>query len=145
MLLFKEQAASAMLFFLKNTLPDSLALYEYADILMKKLLSMIQVKWFSYNMFDFSIRGKVITFDFIIHRNVVTIIICSVHNLQLRPQYNSFTCVCNDITIAIAAALASFSAFFVKFWFELAIMTDNIFLLSAFRIKEVLSKEGLLC
>jgi len=32
-------------------------------------------------MFDFIIRGKVITFDFIIHRNVVIIIISAV-----RPQ-----------------------------------------------------------
>jgi hypothetical protein len=134
-----------MLNFLKNTLPDSLALYQNADIVMKKLLSMIQVKLFSYNMFDFIIRGKVITFDFIIHRNVVIIIIIAVYNLQLLPQYNSFTCCRHDITIAIAAALASFSTFFVRFWFERAIMTHNIFLLSAFRTKEVLSKEGLVC
>ncbi|GAU22441.1 hypothetical protein TSUD_123280 [Trifolium subterraneum] len=40
----KEQAASAMLFFLKNTIPDSLALFPNVDTLMNKLLSMIKVK-----------------------------------------------------------------------------------------------------
>ncbi|XP_045826344.1 importin-5-like [Trifolium pratense] len=40
----KEQVASAMLFFLKNTLPDSLALFPNVDTLMNKLLSMIKDK-----------------------------------------------------------------------------------------------------
>ncbi|XP_019434792.1 PREDICTED: importin-5-like [Lupinus angustifolius] len=40
----KEQAASAMLFFLKNTLPESLTLYKNTDTLMTKLLSLLQGK-----------------------------------------------------------------------------------------------------
>ncbi|CAI8583145.1 unnamed protein product [Vicia faba] len=40
----KEQAASAMLYFLKNTLPESLLLYQNADNLMNKMLSSIQDK-----------------------------------------------------------------------------------------------------
>lgn len=33
-----------MLFFLKNTLPESLALYKNMDIVIGKLLSLLQVK-----------------------------------------------------------------------------------------------------
>ncbi|XP_058752323.1 uncharacterized protein LOC131625485 [Vicia villosa] len=40
----KEQAASAMLYFLKNTLPESLSLYRNVDTLMNKMLSLIQDK-----------------------------------------------------------------------------------------------------
>ncbi|CAL0308950.1 unnamed protein product [Lupinus luteus] len=40
----KEQAASAMLFFLKNTLPESLTLYKNPDTVMTKLLSLLQGK-----------------------------------------------------------------------------------------------------
>ncbi|KAK7305662.1 hypothetical protein VNO77_43570 [Canavalia gladiata] len=40
----KEQAASAMLFFLKNTLPESLTLNKNVDIVMGKLLSLLQGK-----------------------------------------------------------------------------------------------------
>ncbi|KAK7290233.1 hypothetical protein RIF29_04507 [Crotalaria pallida] len=40
----KEQAASTMLFFLKNTLPESLTLYKNTDALMGKLLSFVQGK-----------------------------------------------------------------------------------------------------
>ncbi|TKY47373.1 Ran-binding protein 6 [Spatholobus suberectus] len=38
----KEQAASAMLFFLKNTLPESLTLNKNVDTVMSKLLSLLQ-------------------------------------------------------------------------------------------------------
>ncbi|KAJ7960057.1 importin-5-like [Quillaja saponaria] len=38
----KEQAASAMLFFLKNTLPESLTLYIDVEPIMKKLLALLQ-------------------------------------------------------------------------------------------------------
>ncbi|XP_061340329.1 importin subunit beta-3-like [Gastrolobium bilobum] len=40
----KEQAASAMLFFLKNTLPESLTLNKNVDTIMSKLLSMLKGK-----------------------------------------------------------------------------------------------------
>nr|KYP76005.1 Importin-5 [Cajanus cajan] len=40
----KEQAVSAMLFFLKNTLPESLTLNKNGDILMSKLLPLLQGK-----------------------------------------------------------------------------------------------------
>ncbi|CAK8566684.1 unnamed protein product [Lathyrus sativus] len=40
----KEQAASAMLYFLKNTLPESLLLYQNVDTVMNKMLSSIQDK-----------------------------------------------------------------------------------------------------
>ncbi|MED6143281.1 hypothetical protein PIB30_004784 [Stylosanthes scabra] len=39
----KEQAASAMLFFLKTTLPDSLTFYKNADLIIHKLLSILRV------------------------------------------------------------------------------------------------------
>ncbi|KAK7302067.1 hypothetical protein RJT34_12946 [Clitoria ternatea] len=40
----KEQAASAMLFFLKNTLPESLTLNKNVDTVMGKLLSLLEEK-----------------------------------------------------------------------------------------------------
>ncbi|KAF1881903.1 hypothetical protein Lal_00038545 [Lupinus albus] len=40
----KELASSAMLFFLKNTLPESLTLYKNSDAVMTKLLSLLQGK-----------------------------------------------------------------------------------------------------
>ncbi|RDX95121.1 sal3, partial [Mucuna pruriens] len=40
----KEQAASAMLFFLKNTLPESLTLNKNVDMVMGKLLSLLEGK-----------------------------------------------------------------------------------------------------
>ncbi|XP_061343127.1 uncharacterized protein LOC133289242 [Gastrolobium bilobum] len=40
----KEKAASAMLFFLRNTLPESLTMFKDVDTEMGKLLSLLQVK-----------------------------------------------------------------------------------------------------
>ncbi|KAL4330742.1 uncharacterized protein LOC107633820 isoform X1 [Arachis ipaensis] len=40
----KEQTASAMLFFLKTTLPDSLTLYKNADVITNKFLSILKGK-----------------------------------------------------------------------------------------------------
>ncbi|CAL5189038.1 unnamed protein product [Lathyrus oleraceus] len=40
----KEQAASAMLYFLQNTLPESLLLYQNVDTVMNRMLSSIHDK-----------------------------------------------------------------------------------------------------